>query len=257
MDNEQSEKEYEYLISKIKGITYSENRFRLNIGKDRYLFGTVTPVGVAETPISKMVNYRTLYQTILDLDLKIKFSLYKGIRYAYTKDVQDDFSIFQINSDAEKLSYYYIENALCRISTVWDILAQLYCLFYKVNIPKDQIHYKTIFKTNPIYKKKKLDTSKFKNEAKRIRQYINEEDNTEIDGEWKGNHRYVNKCRNQMIHRNSIQISVISDYDLYFKSPPQFMLKRIIEDYSKVSEFIGEILNKMEQELINEFNKNT
>ena len=56
-----------------------------------------------------------------------------------------------------------------------------------------------------------------------------------------------------MIHRNSPNISVVSDYDMNFKNHPSFMLKRIIEDYITVSKYLGEILYEIEKDLIKEF----
>lgn len=54
-----------------------------------------------------------------------------------------------------------------------------------------------------------------------------------------------------MTHRNSPNITSISDYNLNFKDPPSYMLKRIIEDYVKVSNYISEILNHIEEKLDN------
>ena len=56
-----------------------------------------------------------------------------------------------------------------------------------------------------------------------------------------------------MTHRNSPNISVLSDYDMRFKDHPSFMLKRIIEDYVTVSKYLGEILDEIEKDLLKEF----
>lgn len=53
-----------------------------------------------------------------------------------------------------------------------------------------------------------------------------------------------------MTHRNSPNVSIISDYDTNFKQNPSYMLKRIIEDYNVVSKYISEILNIVEKEII-------
>lgn len=241
--------EIEYLNGKISSIKYNETRFKISVGGDRYIFGTTSPIG-KETPISKLMKFKTLYDTLFDLDWKIKLSFQEGIKYAYSDNVQDNFSIFAINSEEEKLSYYFIENALFRTSSLWDILAQLYCLYFSVQIRQNEIHYKKIF--NP----KSVHATNFKASATKINQYINQKDNTNLDGEWMGNHKFINELRNKMTHRNSPNIATISDFDLNLKNHPSFMLKRIIEDYFTVSNYIEEILNDIELQFISEFQQN-
>ncbi len=243
-------KEVEYLKKKISEVSYNSERFKLHFGEDRFLFGVISPKD-DEAPFSKLMKYKTIYDTLVDLDWKLKISFKKGIKYAYSKPVQDNFSIVHINSEEEKLAYYYIENALFRTSSLWDMLAQLYCLFYEVKIPKNKIYYNKIF--NPDLQ----SSRKFKDKATNINNYLHQEDNTNIQGEWKGNHKYTNDCRNKMTHRNSPNISVISDYDLNFKSHPSVMLKRIIEDYVVVSKYINEILDEIEKQMISDIEKNS
>lgn len=69
--------------------------------------------------------------------------------------------------------------------------------------------------------------------------YINEDNNTYIDGKWKGNHKFINNHRNKMTHRNSPSITSMSDVDFNFENPTNYILKRLIEDYTVVSEFIS------------------
>ena len=238
--------EIEYLKGKILSIKYNEDRFQISLGGDKYIFGVTSPIG-KETNISKLMQYKTLYDTLFDLDWKIKLSFHEGIKYAYSDPVQNDFSLFTINSEEEKLSYYFIENALFRTSSLWDILAQLYCLYFSVQISQDRIHYKKIFNPNSSH------ATNFKSAAAKISQYINQEDNTDLDGEWEGNHKFINDLRNKMTHRNSPNVATLSNYDLNLKNHPTFMLKRIIEDYVTVSNYIEEILNNIEQQFINKF----
>lgn len=47
--------------------------------------------------------------------------------------------------EEERLAYYYIENSLFRISSLWDILAQLFCLYYNIKIPTNDIYYNKLF----------------------------------------------------------------------------------------------------------------
>lgn len=249
-------KEVEYLKKKISEVSYNSERFKLHFGEDRFLFGVISPKD-DEAPFSKLMKYKTIYDTLIDLDWKLKISFEKGIKYAYSKPVQDNFSIVHINSEEEKLAYYYIENALFRTSSLWDMLAQLYCLFYQIKKIDEKTKNKVLIQQNEVYYKKifnpKLSFSnKFKDKAININNYLYQEDYTSIEGEWKGNHQYTNKCRNKMTHRNSPNVSVISDYDLNFKSHPSVMLKRIIEDYVVVSKYINEILDEIEKQIISD-----
>lgn len=244
-------KEVEYLKKKISEVSYSSERFKLYFGEDKFLFGVISPKD-EESPFSKLMQYKTIYDTLIDLDWKLKISFEKGIKCAYSKAVQENFSIVHINSEEEKLAYYYIENALFRTSSLWDMLAQLYCLFYQIKkidkktekevlISQNEVYYKQIF--NPKFS----FSNKFKEKAETINKYLQQEDDTSIDGEWKGNHQYTNECRNKMAHRNSPNITAISDYDFSFKDHPTFLLKRIIEDYVAVSKYIREILDEIEK----------
>ncbi|WP_195616937.1 hypothetical protein [Clostridium paraputrificum] len=83
--------EIEYLEELISSVSYQPDRFRLYIGKDRYLFGTLSPDD-KETVISRLMQIKTLYDTLKDLDWKIKVSLEKSLKFAYTKSVQEDFN---------------------------------------------------------------------------------------------------------------------------------------------------------------------
>ena len=98
------------------------------IGEDRFLFGIVS-AGDSEAPFGRLMQYKTLYDTLIDLDWKIKFSFDKAIEYAYSEPVQNNFSIFRVETEEERNAYYYIENALFRTSSLWDLLAQFYRLF--------------------------------------------------------------------------------------------------------------------------------
>lgn len=144
--DESLKKEIEYLRGKFCEVLYDSNRFKLFIGKDKFLFGVFFPEG-ENAPFSKLMNYKTMYDTLIDLDWKIKISFDKGIEYAYSNSVQENFNVLVTELQEEKLAYYYIENALFRTSTLWDMLAQLYCLFYNIQIPKKHIYYNRLFNT--------------------------------------------------------------------------------------------------------------
>lgn len=245
-------KEIKYLNGKLSEVSYDLERFKLFIGEDKFLFGICSPKG-KETPLSKLMQFKTIYDTLMDLDWKIKLSFKKGIAYAYSKEVQENFDLLHVTSEEEKLAYYYIENALFRTSSLWDMLAQLYCLFYSAKIPKTKIHYKNIFNPKSEENSKFNNNDSFNSKAIEIYNYIKEKDNTNIDGQWKGNHKFTNAYRNQMTHRNSPNIASMSDYDLNLKNHPSFILKRSIEDYTVVSNYIKEILDEIENDMIKNF----
>ncbi len=238
--------EREYFNNKLLQVTYNPDRFKLMIGEDRYLFGVVS-AGDDEAPFSRLMQYKTLYDTLIDLDWKIKLSFEEAIKYAYSESVRNDYSIFKKGTEEEQRAFYYIENALFRTSSLWDLLAQFYRLFYKVDVPKERVYYSKFF--NP-----DLDISdKFKKKAIEINSYFEEADDTDCDGEWKGNHSFVNSIRNKMTHRNSPNVAVMSDYDTNLKQHPVFLIKRILEDYVTATKYIKEILDEIEEEVMKGF----
>lgn len=238
--------EREYFNSKLSQVIYNPDRFKLMIGEDRFLFGVVS-AGDKEAPFSRLMQYKTLYDTLIDLDWKIKLSFEKAIEYAYSELVQNNYSIFKTETEEEQRAFYYIENALFRTSSLWDLLAQFYRLFYKIDVPKERVYYNKFF--NP-----DLDFSdQFKTKATEINSYFEEKDNTDCDGEWKGNHSFVNSIRNKMTHRNSPNVAVMSDYDTNLKYHPVFLIKRILEDYITVTKYINEILDEIEKEVMASF----
>lgn len=244
---EYKSKEVKYLQDKIKDISYNENRFKLMMGSEKFLFGIVSAPN-NRAPLSELMQYKTIYDTLRDLDNKIKLSFEKAIFYSYSSNVQNNFSIINNGSEEETMAYYYIENALFRTSSLWDMLAQLYRLYFQIEIAQDKVYYKQIF--NPL----SPHSNKYKDKANEINDYLNEDNDTNIDGVWKGNHKFVNECRNKMTHRNSPNIAVMSDFDINFKPHPSFLLKRIIEDYNVTSKYISEILDEIEDVILNDFN---
>jgi hypothetical protein len=246
--NDRNKHEINYFESKLSEVNYNPNRFKLMIGEDKFLFGVIS-ANHSEAPFGKLMQYKTIYDTLRDLDWKIKLSFDESIKYTYSEPVQKDFSLIKTESDEEQFAFYYIENALFRTSSLWDMLAQLYRLFYNIEISKEKVYYKKIF--NP-----SLDYSdNFKVKATEIHNYIKQDDDTDCEGEWKGNHTFSNDLRNKMTHRNSPNVAVMSDYDMNLKHHPAFQLKRIIEDYVVVSKYIKEILDEIENEIMTSFEK--
>lgn len=102
-----TEKEKEYFNNKLSQVIYNPNRFKVLIGEDRFLFGVVS-AGDSEAPFGRLMQYKTLYDTLIDLDWKIKFSFDKAIEYAYSEPVQNNFSIFRVETEEERNAYYYM-----------------------------------------------------------------------------------------------------------------------------------------------------
>lgn len=244
IDRRNTEKEYFNGI--LSQVTYNPDRFKLLIGEDRYLFGVVSAED-NETPFSRLMQYKTLYDTLIDLDWKIKLSFEKAIQYAYSESVQNNYSVFKTETVEEQQAFYYIENALFRTTSLWDLLAQFYRLFYKIDVPKERVYYRKFFNPDLSF------SNKFKMEATEINAYFEEIDDTNCGGEWKGNHSFVNDIRNKMTHRNSPNVAVMSDYDTNLKQHPVFLIKRILEDYVTAAKYIKEILDEIEKEVMVSF----
>ncbi len=221
--NEESLKEIEYLNGILKNIDYSKDLFNLFVDDETQIVGVI---GGNNNSLTKYMSFKTLYNTILDLDKKIKKSFREAISIAYSEEFVFDPYCVEL-SEVEELVYYYIENALFRIEISWDILAQLYVLYYDIDVPVDKIYYKRVF--NPGSNRYCAD---FMEKASELNAYFSEDDSTETDGAWKGNHKYMVDYRNKMTHRNSPNIPSWSNYDFSFKDHPAYIIKRLEEDYS-------------------------
>ena len=244
--NDQENKEMLYFQCKLSNVAYNPQRFKIMLGEDKFLFGTVS-AGNDESPFGKLMQYKTIYDTLMDLDWKIKLSFNEAIKFSYSDTLMSNFSLIRTDTEEEKLAYYYIENALFWTSSLWDMLAQLYRLFYDIDILKEKVYYKQIF--NPANK----HSDNFKTKATEIYEYIEQDDNTDCEEEWEGNHSFANDLRNKMTHRNSPNVAVMSDFDMNLKHHPAFQLKRIIEDYAVVSQYIKEILDEIETKVMDFF----
>ena len=233
-------KEEKQLRNLFESIKYDPNLFKVYIAKDRFIMGYISP-DTNNTSEKLFFIYKTLYDTIVDLDCKIKKSLDLALYWEYSSDI-DNYNMVDPPSKEEKEAIYYTENAVFRTSALWDLLAQLYNVKYKDNNNPDKVYYHTLFhndtqgkKPNPL--------------AQKIYDYIiEEEDEKRLYSEnefWLGNHGYVTEYRNKMTHRNSPNVPTISNYAFELRMPMRYVLKRVIEDYTKVSEFIKLLLDEI------------
>lgn len=132
----QSTKEKTYLADLISQIQYDPNSFIIKNDNDKYFFGMCSPN--PDDPLCKFFMYKTLFDSIQDIDRKIKYSFEQSLSFAYTDAVFKNFKMFGSSPEEEK-SYYYLENALFRTSTLWDLLAQIYNIIFNANIPVNLI----------------------------------------------------------------------------------------------------------------------
>lgn len=218
-------------------VSYDPDLFKIYVGENRYIIGCMSH----DLEDNYFFIYKTLYDTIVNLDRNIKKSFDLALKWEYSADI-NKFNMIAPPSAEEQEAIYYTENAIFRIATLWDLLAQLYNVKYKNNKDPDKVYYHTLFhndaqgkRPNPL--------------AKLIYEYIIEEDDEkrqyEEDEFWQGNHKYVEDFRNKMIHRNSPNVATFSNYDMELRMPMRYVLKRVIEDYIKASEFIGTMLEEI------------
>lgn len=228
-------REEQILRELIDNIQYDADLFKIYIDPDRYIMGCMS-INSAD---SVFFTYKTIYDTIIDLDGKIKKSFDLALRWEYSIDI-DKFNMIAPPSSKEQEAIYYTENAIFRSSVLWDLLAQLYNIKYKGNKNPDKVYYHSLFHNDTQGKTPNVF-------AQQVYAYISEEDNSdrvyEQDELWAGNHTYITTYRNKMTHRNSPNVSTISNYDLELRMPMRYVLKRAIEDYYKASQFIKSLLN--------------
>lgn len=247
-------KELQYLSDLIGEIKYKEFP-SLQVAEGKYIKGIISPKKHRDNS-SKLFEMQTVFDTIVDIDMKIKYSFQNSMEFAYSKEIIDNFNPMIEVTIPERTAYYFIENAIFRVSTLWDLLAQLYNLQYDVGMKPKEIQYNKFFKGHPCIKGRRKKTilhnlSKIEKELLPIKNYLKQDDNINLEDLWEGNHKYLNEIRNQMTHRNGLSVVSYSNFDLNLKSHPQFMLKRIIEDYYIVSKFILSILDTA----LNDLNK--
>lgn len=240
--------ELKYLSELYKNVKYPSNWLYIDIGNDKYIWGAK---GIdSDNILYKIAEYRTLYQTVENLDSNIKVSFDIAIQHLNSDAIKEKFDPTDTPCQEEKIVVYYLENALFRISSLWDILAQFYNLLYKLQMDPQKLDCGKVFK-----KERKITPTEDSDVLERVQEYLNQPDDTKCGNPWKGNYKYMKNMRNQMIHRNSPSISSASNFGIVLRDHPVFILKRLVEDYSVVSKFILEIMDRVEQDVVNEWAK--
>lgn len=237
-------REKSYLEELIQSISYDNNFFEIYWSEGKVVFGMMMPD--KNDKLNKIFMYKSIFCSAKDLNNKIKYSLKNSIESAYSDEVSNcKFDFFKEPIGEEWSAYYFLENAIFRISTLWDLLAQIYNIKYDIIKDIKKVNYFKFFN-------ERINTHSLslidKDQVIKIKRYLNEMDNMDLDGIWEGNHKHVNEYRRKMTHRNAPSISTISSYDINLKSNPRFELKRTVEDYYRVSEFILEFIKNLKIE---------
>ena len=164
------------------------------------------------------------------------------MNYAYHEKVHSSehfhFMTEWYSSDEEFLAYYYLDNAIFRVSSLWDMLAQLYNIILDLGLDIHKINYGKFFKS-------KKDAFK---EFKDISDYLDEPIPENMDYEskeiWKGNHKYLHEYRNMQTHIKTKSLTGLSNLDINIKDHPIVILKRVTDEYYTICGFIQEALQK-------------
>jgi len=226
----------DYLKGLVGSIAYDDDLFTLRLENDNKAIFGIMGNGVFNG-IHKHFEYKTLYDSIIHIDLAVNMSLNLAIDCAYEDYEKTHNPFSQDVSESERLAIYYIENAVFRTSILWDMLAQLFNVKHNIVSDKTKIYYKSFFGTHL----SKVDSTN----ATVITDYLEQDDNTD-DELWQGNHVYISEYRNQMTHRNSPNVSSMSNYACQIRLPARYVLKRVVEDYSQVSKFIKNFVDDID-----------
>lgn len=225
-----------YLQKIVNKIIYNEDEFKIYWGDNRYVMGFNSPT---MANLNKFFSIKTVYDTIVDIDRKIKYSFNKILNMNLPETLKG-YNPFSKQADNEYWAMYYVENIIFRTSTLWDLLAQLYNIHFDLKYDIDKVYYRTLF-NNCAQGKNAIP------QARRIDAYFREADNMDTTP-WGGNHAYVTELRNKMTHRNAPSISAINQYATELRPPAMYVLIRVIEDYAQVSHYINELLSQIDFE---------
>lgn len=167
-------------------------------------------------------------------------------------DENELFVPFRVNKKDEN-TFYFIENSLYRLFSLWDVLAQLYNWYFSLIPETKGIHYNRFFNNNSFNEKieaKLYEELKYKEvvelvkkQYQEINEYIQEKDEL-INGVWKGHHCYLKEIRNKFTHReNPHDFTILNNGNESLKLPdaPLFEINRVIKDYVQVYFFICQV----------------
>ncbi|MDD2258983.1 MAG: Cthe_2314 family HEPN domain-containing protein [Bacilli bacterium] len=194
------------------------------------------------TAYEQICNVKIFSHTIYDLNFKIIYSIKKALYFADLYVFDED----SISCLKEIKSYYYIENAIYRIISLWDMLGQILNIQYKIEENYERVKYKKIL--NKLKEENILTRA-----VSLILNYINED--VDYDDINKGNHQFVLKYRNKMAHRNSPNIFAFSNLDDEYKLSPLYLLQRLTLEFNEINNFLYNFIYELYKEITDEKNK--
>src|SRR5690625_1229888 len=181
------------LKEQVENISCDEMLFHDSNGENKYVSGPIYTVQENELDIFAV---NSIYNTIIDLNNKIQYS-FEMVEKCKPSEKLSEHNMFVKPPENEKKAFYYIENMLFRTNTLWDMLAQLCNILWKINKPINKIYTSSFFHDCSQGKNAKLF-------AQDVYNYFVEDDNVKGDLErWEGNFKYTKEYRNKMTHRNS------------------------------------------------------
>ena len=130
--DKQAIKEKEYLMTVISDKLSNDNPFIIRVAEDKQMFIISPGENAFGAELNKISQFRDIYSTILDLRKKTRYSLEQAIEYTYSDEVRNDYNMLHSSGINEWFAYYFIENAMFRLETMWDILAHVYNIKYNL-----------------------------------------------------------------------------------------------------------------------------
>jgi hypothetical protein len=221
-----------YLEELVGAIICIPDAFRIRLEDGKYIFGVISK----DQKFSDYYAVSAIYDTIVDLDKKIKYSFSQALTSDLPETLDGD-SPFSELAEKEFEAMHHIENMVYRVSILWDLLAQLCNVKYHTGLETDKIYYNRYF-TRFSSGEDKIEI------AKEIKEYLDEKDDTTADiNQWTGNHAFLTDYRNKMTHRVTPSITSISSLGFSLRPPAMYLLHRVTEDYYKVSYFLCQLIN--------------
>lgn len=219
------------LKEQVSRLKYDKQKMRVYVTKDKYIGGVFVDRKNNEVDYFSIA---AIYEMVIDLDDKIKYSFDRALKCKLT---YDNYNPFAEPDEREKLAYYYIENIIFRTEILWGLLAQVCNIYWCIDEPINRIYTRRFFETqakvNNIYATKVLD-------------YFEEPENYDAEkNQWTGNNRYVNEFRNKMTHRGSPSVQTFSCFDIDLRAPALYVLERATADYVKATEFMMELMEEV------------
>lgn len=235
MINNQMKKDVELLLNEYK---IDIPNLHLRLDDNKYIMGIMGKN--ISINVKNYFIYNHFIESINDLSIKTKESILKSIEYYQLVDETKFNPMNNILSNNENKACYYLENSLFREIILWDSLAQLYNLFFKLNLSIEQINYKRIIKNLSQSNINKINFSE-------IYDYINELN--DMHDYNKGIHKSIDDLRNIMTHRFSITITSMDEHYSLRVMPDT--IYKIAKDYNTVHKYLSQIIELIIKEIEN------